>query len=551
VLDQNEALLQTVHHLRQQLAACTLKWSQQMQLEQDKYARDTKQLQWSLRKLIQENQHMQRLSEQLKEKQVMIMALEKQLEKWQARAASQQTGVMPENTTAVYQQSAHEALERSLELMRTQHEQAKLQWSQHIEQLDEECRSLKQEVTNHAETERQLRLQLDTTRDREHHLEEEYRSLRLRMEAEIKRWTDALAAQVQSSNQFKRDHFKLQQELEEARYTLSQTSLADAHADAQTSQGSGDTEMRRRLDMCQRELDMLRQENATLVQLLRDRPGSPHMTTSDITSTSGSHPAQSLQKQVEQLQTKMVELKSRYESQLKINGKIKKLIAQAASTGIPEPKGDILIEIPPGVQPMLEQASKDLSTEANSTPQFLYSNGAAAVKNHIQLIDLYNHALVAIAKLTAEKEALLSVKSSAEDSKAVAGDMSEDVVALREERDAWKNNTRKLERDVWNLQQQFDECRSMRETLEEEVSILRARHEPSRTSTAVQDEQTDMAPLHDLQQEVAPRSAPSIVDKPLESVSISADEPFPLRKESRLFEFGFCVDCKNNMMINI
>jgi hypothetical protein len=190
------------------------------------------------------------------------------------------------------------------------------------------------------------------------------------------------------------------------------------------------------------------------------------------------------------------------DNQIKINKKIKRLLAQAATYGVPnqsvaitavpsdamdvQQQQNLYQSVPNAATSIFDRPTESMSETSLPAAEIVTMNVSTislpsvslnriptqpppivnkeAVKNHIQLIDMYNTALSTISKLQSENARLkwLAPEDKPKDNRSAHVDQeklsqhvssaSDGTVALLiEERDAWKENTRRLERELWAL----------------------------------------------------------------------------------------------------
>ncbi|KAI3660129.1 hypothetical protein MP638_002471 [Amoeboaphelidium occidentale] len=264
-------------------------------------------------------------------------------------------------------------------------------------------------------------------------------------------------------------------------------------------------------DSVHKEIQHLQEENARLVTLLQNTNGGKGL--SGATD----------------LELELESVKKKLENQQKINKKIRKIIMQTMTVGVPSVAEDLELTVPEEIAPVLMQSidedntvgdsprretfySKRMSktqtslgsdslekdefystrmaqtqvslgqTNAESslgrsqvslTPFNLVNNNAA-ISNHIQLIDMYNHALTTISHLQVNNEILQKKLEDSNSSRrqtetmtgiflsqerkpsAINGSDTE-LTKLAEERDAWKDNTRRLEKEIWEVREMLQQ----------------------------------------------------------------------------------------------
>ena len=616
--------------------------------EKRQHASMAKELQWTIRKLTLENNQLQRQIENAREKEVMVLALERQVELLQAATvSSNSTASSPRNASQQQQhddqqqedhsrlknlEEAHMSLHQSYGLLRTQYEQLQRNHQGEREQQQHALQENRDMV-------RYLEKQLALAHQEKEQLQEEVsvhekRSLQEResFEMELQRWADALKEQAMMTNSLKQENFTIRKELDRSRRESTPAPASseeeDHERDADRGNRSTDVsstlsanhvaseskwkslrswlqefrrdgvvsledphdlmdEIQRTCEELRKEVDMLQQENTRLSALMGEShpvfqqnrlsrtPDPQQRLASNVSFVTLSEGVETgvlsqmtMARELDQLRKRLEQLHTKYDSQVKINDKIRKLITRAATVGIPS-TGDIRLEIPDAVR----QTLADTATDSIAS-SFSYSDGAAAIKNHIQLIDLYNHALHTISKLTLESEALKKMDSSRENatsklplpspgtllqsspgSKGRPSDfdsMDVSVQKLAEERDAWKENTRRLESDIWTLQNEMKKTEQEMQELRRSQVVLNGTGEQELLEEMGSEEK-------DIHQEVLAAEPPTVPS--LAIVDASQTEParvfpepthgIPLLPETRYFDFGFCDHCKTNMMLNL
>lgn len=264
-------------------------------------------------------------------------------------------------------------------------------------------------------------------------------------------------------------------------------------------------------DSVHKEIQHLQEENARLVTLLQNTNGGK--------SLSGAT----------DLELELESVKKKLENQQKINKKIRKIIMQTMTVGVPSVAEDLELTVPEEITPVLMQSIEEDNEVADSprretfyskrmsktqtslgsesiekdefystrmaqtqvslgqtndesslgrsqvslTPFNLVNNNAA-ISNHIQLIDMYNHALTTISHLQVNNEILQKKLEDSNSSRrqtetmtgiflsqerkpsAINGSDTE-LTKLVEERDAWKDNTRRLEKEIWEVREMLQQ----------------------------------------------------------------------------------------------
>lgn len=217
----------------------------------------------------------------------------------------------------------------------------------------------------------------------------------------------------------------------------------------------------------------------------------------------------------------------KYAHQLSTNQRIHRLIAKAMCSGIPDTPHGLTMDLPEQVVPLLQQAERELDPTDGTS---VYSLRAAAVKNHIQLIDLYNHALLALAQLQTNP-----VRQ--------AGEGKFDAEAFFESGEV---------NEPTGLSFPYELSEGEPEGDEPEENELIFKNPPMANGDLNKNVKEEIQEDFEMDTiEVEKKSAPSPSNLVISGTSSPAPGISLLRPERRLFEFGFCPDCRHHMMINL
>lgn len=481
-----EVLLTSYRRLKDRLTQSIQRLHQELEEQRRMAEKQHREDQWAIRKLAEENALLQQYCTEYKVREGELRELETRIEEHRtstgARASLERPELVVEDRGALEEMSARvQDVEKAYTELSQQHKQLQLAYQQLEEDFESYKSSHRQAEQNMHSMVTYLEQQLADAHNDKQKLELDRAELRQTIEheqkdfdSELKRYHTLLTAQVELNNELKRENFRLtQQPRQTSDDASSMTAVANSVPSplrsSPTSVSSRPPVWTANGDVQQTELVKLRQENEALRQQINQKTLEEKL----VLPTDNLNGKQinrlqlhDLQNRCRELEGRLRETEIRFENQFKINKKIKKLFLQAVNLGVPPPR-DTPLDIPDKVKQELQQQDlidnldspfQPLPAVSSSSQGVSTSNSPAAVKNHIQLIDLYNSALKTIARLQLESENRKAAKTTEISHHTSRSDISSVDVRVRdleEERDAWKDNTRRLEKEIWDLQQKL------------------------------------------------------------------------------------------------
>lgn len=504
ILSQNETLVESYRRLHEKFQRHVEQSALDHAQQVNALRANILEIEWSNRKLAEENSVLQEFctSWKLKEKELVNRELKlasaskpKMLQVESFHKSDQQTAIDAKITAEKISElskrneemenaysslaGSYKELEAGLEESSQRYELELKQQKSQMNSLIRNIAELKEQIESYLTEKQSIEAKVDKLNDI---IDGE----RDTFDKEIRRISNLLDEKTSQYNELKRENFILKRDLESRSKSRQNSSFGmeglmvgvtgkvlDSDIASDMGKHTDESEGSKELNNLKAQLDILKLENEDLGDRLRnaEKTSSRSNHRDGVTENQASTlEYMELKRSHDDLMEKLRNTSMKLEHQFNINQKIKKLFLRAVSVGIPSPQ-EIPVTMPQRTKQLLTAVDEDqesLKLESFSNVQMpdagipassnvSISDSPESIKNHIQLIDLYNKSLKTISKLTLELEKKSDDKNYTFHN--INGSLSElsdsRIKELTEERDAWKENTRKLEQIVWDLQNQI------------------------------------------------------------------------------------------------